>query len=55
MRVIIALYILVIGASCAPMFDKELDSEWELFKHVHQKQYKTIDEENIRYVIKDFL
>jgi hypothetical protein len=33
------------------MLDNQVDSEWELFKRVHEKQYKTSEEESIRYVI----
>jgi hypothetical protein len=49
MKVFIALYILFVGAYCAPMLNSQLGNEWELFKRVHNKQYKTNEEESIRY------
>ena len=54
MKICIILYILIIGASCAPMLNNQLLNDWKLFKRVHQKQYATNEEENIRYVTKDF-
>lgn len=50
MKVFIALYILFVGVYCAPMLSNQHGNEWELFKHVHKKQYKTSEEESIRYV-----
>lgn len=54
MRIFVILYILIIGASCAPMLDKQRLNDWELFKRVHRKQYATNEEESIRYVMKNF-
>jgi hypothetical protein len=54
MKIFIVISVLIVGAFCAPMLENLLDSEWELFKRVHQKQYKTSDEESIRYVIREF-
>jgi hypothetical protein len=48
MKVFIGLYVLVIGAYCAPMFDEQLDNQWSLFKRVQEKQYASIDEETTR-------
>ncbi len=55
MKIFIVISVLIVGAFCAPMLENLLDSEWELFKRVHQKQYKTSDEESIRYVMREFL
>jgi hypothetical protein len=54
MKVFIGLCVLFIGGYCVPLFDKQLGNEWALFKRVHQKQYKTNEEENARYVIREF-
>ncbi len=51
MKIFIAICVLVVGTFCAPMLDNQVNSEWELFKRVHEKQYKTSEEESIRYVI----
>jgi hypothetical protein len=48
-----ALCVLFVGASCAPMLDHQLGNEWALFKRVHQKQYNSVEEESFRYVITD--
>jgi hypothetical protein len=55
MKVFISLCVLFVGAYCAPILDNQLSNEWALFKRVHQKQYKTIEEESVRYDIKEFL
>jgi len=54
MRIFIALCVLFVGTYCAPMLDKQFENEWALFKRVHQKQYNTIEEERIRYVMRVF-
>jgi hypothetical protein len=54
MKVFITLCVLFIGAYCVPLLDKQLGNEWALFKRVHQKQYKTNEEESARYVIREF-
>jgi hypothetical protein len=51
MKIFIAICVLIVGTFCAPMLDNQVNSEWELFKRVHEKQYKTSEEESIRYVI----
>jgi len=48
MKVFIALCILFVGAYCAPMIDNQLNNAWTLFKHVHQKQYNSFEEETTR-------
>jgi hypothetical protein len=53
MNVFIALCVLFVGAYCAPLVDKQLDNEWESFKHVYQKQYSSVAEESARYVMTD--
>jgi hypothetical protein len=53
MKVFIALCVLFLGAYSAPMLDHQLGNEWALFKRVHQKQYKSVEEESSRYVITD--
>jgi hypothetical protein len=45
MKVFIGLYVLVIGAYCAPMFDEQLDNQWSFFKRLDEKQYASIEEE----------
>jgi hypothetical protein len=54
MKIFITLCVLFIGAYCVPLLDKQLGNEWALFKRVHQKQYKTNEEESARYVIREF-
>jgi hypothetical protein len=53
MKIFMALCVLFVGASCAPMLDHQLGNEWALFKRVHQKQYNSVEEESFRYVITD--
>jgi hypothetical protein len=53
MNVFIALCVLLVGAYCAPMLNKQLDNEWESFKNVHKKQYNSVEEESARYVMTD--
>jgi hypothetical protein len=50
MKAFIALYVLFVGAYCAPMLDEQLGNQWSLFKRVHEKQYSTVEEESTRYV-----
>jgi cathepsin L len=51
MNVFIALCVLLVGAYCAPMLNKQLDDEWESFKNVHKKQYNSVAEESARRTI----
>jgi hypothetical protein len=37
------------------MLDHQLGADWATFKRVHKKQYNTIEEESVRYVIRNFL
>jgi hypothetical protein len=48
MKVAIAVCMLFVGAFCAPMLDEQLGNAWTLFKRVHQKQYKSVEDESIR-------
>jgi cathepsin L len=50
MKAVIALCVLFVGAYCAPMLNEQLNSQWNLFKRVHSKQYATVEEETIRRV-----
>ena len=45
MKAFIALCVLFVGASCAPMLDEQLSNGWTLFKRVHEKQYSSVEEE----------
>ena len=52
MKVFIALTVLVASAFCAPTLGGERNGDsWGLFKRVHQKQYNSIGEESLRYVL----
>jgi hypothetical protein len=48
MKIVIVISVLVVGAFCAPMLENLLDNEWELFKRLHRKEYKTNEEESLR-------
>jgi hypothetical protein len=51
MKAVIALCVLFVGAYCAPMLDEELGAQWTLFKSTYGRQYNSVEEEAIRYVI----
>jgi len=48
MKLLIAITILVVGISSAPVIDEQLNDAWNLFKQVHQRQYASLEEENQR-------
>lgn len=50
MKLLIAITILVVGISSAPVIDEQLNDAWNLFKQVHQRQYASLEEENQRFV-----
>ena len=50
MKILIVVSFLFIGAYCAPLFNEQLDNDWNLFKRVHQRQYNSVEEESHRYV-----
>jgi hypothetical protein len=52
MQIVIVFSVLVVGVFCAPMLDDGLGDPWALFKRVYQKQYSSIEEESVRYVMK---
>jgi hypothetical protein len=55
MKIFITLCVLFVAAYSAPMLDNQLENEWALFKRVHKKHYNSIEEENARYVMTNFL
>ena len=55
MKIYIALCFLLVGASCAPIFNQQLDESWTLFKRVFKRNYASVEEENTRYVSSDLI
>lgn len=51
MKAVLALCFLFIGVYCAPVVDETRNSQWELFKRVHEKTYATVEEEANRRTI----
>ena len=48
MKFIVAICLLVVSVSCAPLVDDELNDAWTLFKRVHKRSYASIEEESQR-------
>ncbi len=51
MKTIFVLCVLIVDAYCAPILDAKRDQQWSLFKHTHEKQYNSTEEETARYII----